>query len=256
MKIERRTVLKGAASLPLAAVLADPLIARAVAQSLDTVEITTASGRKVAASVAWPQAQKAPAILLFPEWWGVNDQIKSVAAEFAKMGYVAVAVDLYGGKVASDPKTALDLMKAAMTNMNEGVETSAAWVDWARKEKRVNDKVGTVGWCFGGGWSLNASLARPVEATVIYYGNVTRTVDQLKKLKGPVMGHFGTQDQNINEKMVNGFVQNMAAADKPLQVYWYDANHAFANPTGNRYNEPAAKASWARTTDFFKKNLG
>ncbi len=256
MKIERRDVLKGAASLPLAAVLADPLIARAVAQSLETVTITTPSGRKVTGSVAWPEAQSAPAVLLFPEWWGLNDQIKAVAAEFAKMGYVAVGVDLYDGKVASAPQEALALMRAAMSKMDQGIETSAAWVDWARNSKRVNDKVGTVGWCFGGGWSLNASIARPVDATVIYYGNVTRTVDQLKKLKGPVMGHFGTKDKNINEKMVNGFVQNMAAAGKPLQVYWYDADHAFANPTGNRYNEPAAKESWARTTAFFKKNLG
>jgi carboxymethylenebutenolidase len=256
MKIERRTVLKGAASLPLAAVLADPLIARAVAQSLDNVTITTPNGRKVTGSVAWPQAESAPAIMLFPEWWGLNDQIKSVAAELAKLGYVAVGVDLYDGKVASDPKEAMGLMRAAMSDLDKGVDTSAGWVEWLRKNEKVNGKVGTIGWCFGGGWSLNASIARPVEATVIYYGNVTRTVDQLKKLKGPVMGHFGSKDKNINETMVNGFVQNMAAAEKPLQVYWYDADHAFANPTGNRFSEPAATASWERTTAFFKQHLG
>lgn len=258
MKIERRTVLKGAASLPLAAVLADPLIARAVAQSLDNVTIETPSGRKVTASIGWPKAEKAPAVLLFPEWWGLNDQIKSVAAEYAKLGYVAIAVDLYDGQVATDRNTALKLMRAAMSKIGDGIETSAAWVDWARKNNRVDGKVGTVGWCFGGAWSLNASIARPVDATVIYYGNVTRPVDQLKKLKGPVMGHFGTKDKNINKKMVDGFEANMKAAGKAgdLQVFWYDADHAFANPSGGRYNEPAAKQSWARTQEFFKKNLG
>jgi carboxymethylenebutenolidase len=259
MSIQRRDVLKGAASLPLAAVLADPLIARAVAQQLDTVTIKTPSGRNVSAALALPAAQKAPSIVLVHEWWGLNDQIKAVAADFAKQGYVALAIDLYGGNVApmSNPGAAQKYMRAMMADPKAGFETCAAWVDWLKKYDRGTGKVGTVGWCFGGGWSLNASIARPVDATVIYYGNVTRTVAQLRKLKGPVLGHFGTQDGYINKKMVDGFIANMKKAGKAdqLTVYWYNADHAFANPSGGRFNEAAAQRAWQRTTAFFKKNL-
>jgi carboxymethylenebutenolidase len=259
MSIQRRDVLKGAATLPLAAVLADPLIARAVAQQLDTVTIKTPSGRNVSAAIALPQAQKAPTLLLVHEWWGLNDQIKAVAADYAKQGYVALAIDLYDGKVAKmgDAGAAQRYMRQMMSNPKAGFETCAAWVDWLKQYDRGTGKVGTVGWCFGGAWSLNASIARPVDATVIYYGNVNRSVAQLKQLKGPVMGHFGTQDSYINKKMVDGFVAKMKAAGKAddLTVYWYDANHAFANPSGNRFNEAASKLAWQRTADFFKKNL-
>ncbi len=259
MTVQRRDVLKGAASLPLAAVLADPLITRAIAQQLDTVTIKTPSGRDVSASIALPSAQKAPTLVLIHEWWGLNDQIKAVAADYAKQGYVALAIDLYDGKVAKmgDAGSAMSYMRAMLSNPKAGFETCAAWVDWLKQHDRSTGKVGTVGWCFGGAWSLNASIARPVDATVIYYGNVTRSVDQLKQLKGPVMGHFGTQDQNINKAMVDGFVANMKKAGKAdqLTVHWYDANHAFANPSGNRFNEAASKLAWQRTAEFLKKTL-
>lgn len=259
MTIQRRDVLKGAASLPLAAVLADPLITSAVAAELDTVTIKTPSGRDVSGSIALPQAQKGPALLLFHEWWGLNDQIRAVAADYAKQGYVALALDLYGGKVAEpgDSSAAMKYMREMMSNPEQGFETSAAWVDWLKQHERSTGKIGTVGWCFGGAWSLNASIARPVDATVIYYGNVKRTVEQLKKLQGPVLGHFGTQDQNINKAMVDGFVENMEKAGKAdqLTVHWYDANHAFANPSGDRFDAQASRLAWQRTAVFLDENL-
>jgi carboxymethylenebutenolidase len=259
MSIQRRDLLKGAASLPLAAILADPLIARAVADQLETVTIETPSGRSVIGALALPAARKAPAVLLVHEWWGLNDQIKAVAADFAKQGYVALALDLYGGNVAAmnNPGAAQRYMQAMMADPKAGFETCAAWVDWLGKHDRSTGKIGTVGWCFGGGWALNAAIVRPVDATVIYYGNVVRTVAQLRKLKGSVMGHFATRDGWINKPMVNGFVANMKKAGKAdqLTVYWYNADHAFANPSGGRFNEAAAQRAWQRTTAFFKKNL-
>lgn len=258
MTVQRRDVLKGAAALPLSAVLADAAITSAVAAELDTVSITTPSGRKVNASIALPAAQKAPTLVLIHEWWGLNDQIKAVAADYAKAGYVALAIDLYDGKVGTNPTEARALMQAMMKDPKAGFETCGAWIDWLKKHPRSTGKVGTVGWCFGGAWSLNASIARPVDATVIYYGHVLRTVDQLKKLKSPVMGHFGRKDKFINEKMVSSFEATMAKAGKKddLQVFWYDADHAFANPSaGARFNEAASKLAWSRTADFFKKNL-
>ena len=145
----------------------------------------------------------------------------------------------------------------AALNTEDATDAVSSWVYYARDLQDATDKVGTVGWCFGGAWSLNASIAAPVNATVIYYGNVTRTVSQLENLQGPVLGHFGTLDQSINKEMVEGFEKNMAAAGKAdsLTVYWYDADHAFANPTGSRYDAADAATAWQRTLDFYSANL-
>ena len=254
--MSRRRVVKGlAASLPLAAVLADPLLARAVAGGMETVTIT-AGGRKVSGSLALPAKARAPAVLLIHEWWGLNDQIKAVAAEFARLGYVALALDMYAGKVAApgDREAARRYMKAVKPA--EGRDTVKAWVKWLKAHKKATGKVGTIGWCFGGGLSLDASIAAPVDATVVYYGRVDADAEDLKALKGPVLGHFATRDKWINEKMVSAFETEIKKAGKTATSYWYEADHAFANPTGARYDKEDAKLAWKRTMAFFKKNLG
>jgi carboxymethylenebutenolidase len=90
---------------------------------------------------------------------------------------------------------------------------------------------------------------------VIYYGRLGNDAQALSALKGPVLGHFATQDQWINKSMVGGFEKAMDQAGKTYTSHWYDANHAFANPTSPRYDEPDAKLAWQRTTAFFEKNL-
>ncbi|MFZ1342911.1 dienelactone hydrolase family protein [Thiothrix eikelboomii] len=253
---QRRLFLQGLACLPLATVLAYPELAKAAAASTEEVSISLEMDTKVQASLALPAAEKAPAVILIHEWWGLNDQIKAVAAELANLGYVALAVDLYGGKVASTP----DEAKALMGDLDPEIakETMVGWVDYLKKHPRVNGKVATLGWCFGGGWSLNTSIATPVDATIIYYGNVTKTANDLKALNGPVLGQFGKLDKSINQEMVSGFEQEMDKAGKKdrLTVYWYDADHAFANPTGARYDEANAKLAWERTLEFLKTHLG
>lgn len=253
---QRRLFLQGLACLPLATVLAYPELAQAAAAKTEEVAISLEMDTKVKASLALPVAEKAPAVILIHEWWGLNDQIKAVAAELANLGYVALAVDLYGTKVASTP----DEAKALMGDLDPEIakETMVGWVDYLKNHERVNGKIATLGWCFGGGWSLNTSIATPVDATIIYYGNVTKTANDLKALKGPVLGQFGKLDKSINQEMVSGFEQEMDKAGKKasLTVYWYEADHAFANPTGARYDEANAKLAWERTTEFLKKNLG
>lgn len=252
---QRRLFLQGLACLPLATVLAYPELAKAAAAKTEEVAINLEMDTKVTASLALPEAEKAPAVILIHEWWGLNDQIKAVAAELAAMGYLALAVDLYGGKVAKTP----DEAKAFMGDLDPEIakETMVGWVDYLKKHERSNGKIATLGWCFGGGWSLNTSIATPVDATIIYYGNVAKTANDLKALKGPVLGQFGKLDKNINQAMVSGFEQEMEKAGKKdsLTVYWYEADHAFANPTGARYDEANAKLAWERTTEFLKKNL-
>ncbi|MCP1335433.1 dienelactone hydrolase family protein [Futiania mangrovi] len=251
--LDRRTVLKGAGALPLAAVLADPVLAAAVAGSLPEVTITTAGGRQVSAALALPATTPAPAVLLIHEWWGLNDQIKAVAAELANQGYVALAVDLMGGEVATTPEGARALTQAVKPA--EATDTLVSWIGWLRSHEKTTGKVATMGWCFGGGWSFNASAATPVDGTVIYYGRVPGEVAAVSTVESPVLGHFATQDKFIDKQMVDAFAQAMEKAGKRLTVHWYEADHAFANPTGARYDEADAKLAWERTAAFLSETL-
>ncbi|MCF8467569.1 MAG: dienelactone hydrolase family protein [Sneathiella sp.] len=250
----RRDIVKGAASLPLAAILADPILAHAAASNTEEVTLKLSDGRPITASAIFPEVTPAPSVVLVHEWWGLNDQIKAVAAEFARAGYVAVAVDLYQGNVASTAEDAGTYMKAVVPD--DATETLKSWVSWTRNHAKTTEKLGTIGWCFGGGWALNAALAAPVEATVVYYGNVAKKADTLKALEGPVMGHFATMDNWINKEMVDGFIEQMKLAGQPApEVFWYEANHAFANPSGGRYDKEDAQLAWKRSLEFFKANL-
>ena len=251
--LHRRTLLTAVAGFPLAAVLANPKLLHAAAGSLQNVTITTKSGQTVAAALALPDAVKAPAVMLVHEWWGLNDQIKAVAAQFAAEGYLALAIDLYKGKVATAPADARGYMQAVARDA--ALETVAGWAEWLQGHARSSGKIGTIGWCFGGGWSLAASLAAPVDATIVYYGNVARSAEQLAALKGPVLGHFASRDKWINKDMVGKFEKQMDKAGKSYTTHWYEADHAFANPTQSRYDEADAKLSWSRSLAFFNQHL-
>lgn len=251
--LARRSVLTGLTGVPLAAILADPRLAALAAEGLETVTAKTSDDRQVSAELAVPDSVPAPAVLLIHEWWGLNNQIRAVTTEFAREGFVALAVDLFDGKVATAAEDAQRLTQAVDPEQATG--TLTAWVDWLKADSRTTGKVGVVGWCFGGGWALNASIAAPVDATVIYYGRVERSAEDLAKLNGPVLGHFAEQDQWINQEMVGRFEAAMEEAGKSLEVHWYSANHAFANPTGANYDREDAQQAWTRTLEFFRQNL-
>lgn len=256
---QRRAFLKGMAALPLAVVLADSGLAQAAGERLEKVSLALPGGQSAGAYLALPPdlgEGKAPAVVLIHEWWGLNDQIKAVAAELAEQGFIALAVDLYGGKLGTTREEANALRLAMAPGV--ATQTLTGWIDWLRQHPSSTGKVATLGWCFGGGWSLNASLATPVDGTVIYYGNVAKTAAELEPLSAPVLGHFGTLDGSINEEMVGGFERAMAAAGKQdlLTVHWYTADHAFANPTGARYDEDDAALAWSRTLAFLHRTLG
>jgi carboxymethylenebutenolidase len=252
--IARRTVMKTLAGVPLATILADPKLAALAAEELQQVSATTEDGRTVNAVLALPEVQeKAPGILLIHEWWGLNDQIKSMAREFAQQGFVALAVDLYDGTVAQTPDKARSLMQAVKED--QAADTLTTWAQWLKAHDATTNEIGVVGWCFGGGWALRTAVLTPMNAAVVYYGNVDVPVDQLTKIEGPVLGHFATKDTFINEDMVGTFKTRMEEAGRPLELYWYEADHAFANPTGAKYEAGAAAQSWTRTLAFLMENL-
>jgi len=251
----RRAFLSGAATLPLATVLADPLLAAESAARTRRISITTdRHGRQVSAALGVPkQPEPRATILLIHEWWGLNDQIRTMAAEFADQGYLALAADLYDGRVGTSREENMQLMNSVDPDV--AIDTLVSWIDWLRRHEKGNGRVATVGWCFGGAWSLNASLATPVDATVIYYGSVAKTAAQLEPLASPVLGHFATRDQYIDHEMVCAFEAAMIEAGKTFTHHWYTADHAFANPTGARYDQDDAQLAWRRTLAFLAEHL-
>ena len=202
-------------------------------------------------------AESAPTLIVIHEWWGLNDQIRAVTRRLAGEGYVALAVDMYGKPAATTPEGAKALMMASTKQaalLKDNLKQAAAYLGKAT----TSDRLGTIGWCFGGGWSLQASLAMPdqVDATVIYYGRLVTEADALKPLKSPVLGLFASEDKGIPVASVRAFEASLKQLGKPHTIHVYEgANHAFANPSGTRYNKQAAEDAWARTTAFFATHL-
>ena len=218
------------------------------------IELKLGSGRSVKAALARPAAAKAPGLLLIHEWWGLNDEMRAVAARMADAGFLALAVDLFEGAVANEPAGA----RALMTGLDaaKATETMTGWAGWMRSDAGCNGKVGALGFCMGGGWALNTALATPLEAAVIFYGNCNKSAAELAPLKGPVQGHFGRLDQGIPVAMAEGFRAALKTAGKPDEIHIYEANHAFARIGGPNYHQPSADLAWKRTFEFLQKNLG
>lgn len=255
--LARRQVLTGLAGLPLATVLADPRLARAAAAGLDDVSIATAGGATVGAALALPKSTPASAVMLVHEWWGLNDQIKSVAAELAKQGYVALAIDLSRGKVADTPDGARGLMN--QVDDAAATDTVVSWIDWLRAHPRSTGKIATIGWCFGGGWSLNTALLFPedLDAAVIYYGQVTDDESRLSPLQVPLLGLFGAEDRGVRLESVQAFEAALERLGKEYEIHVYEgAGHAFANPSGTNFNAEYAEDAWKRTLGFLGVHLG
>ncbi|MFZ4635228.1 MAG: dienelactone hydrolase family protein [Saprospiraceae bacterium] len=188
-------------------------------------------------------------LLLFHEWWGLNENIKAEAARWShELGINVLAVDLYDGKVATNADDAGKLMQA--NDMSRSIAIIQGAAAYSGKDTRFY----TIGWCFGGGWSLQAALALAdrTDKCVVYYGMPETSVDRLKTLNTEVLFIHAKQDQWINDEAVHNFETAMKAAGRKVTVHAYDADHAFANPSGPRYNEAAAKAAREVVTSYLK----
>ena len=180
-------------------------------------------------------------LFVIHEWWGLNDYIKKEAATYAKElpGVNVIAVDLYDGKVATTPDEAGKYMGEVKT------ERAVAILKGAQMYAGPKAQFASVGWCFGGGWSLQEALlgGKKTVGCVMYYGMPEKDVAKLKTLNTDVLGIFASQDKWINPEVVGQFKKDMAAAGKKVTVESYDADHAFANPSNPKFNqEYAAKA--------------
>lgn len=223
------------------------------------VVYATVNGNPVHGYLAEPLHAKGPlpAIIVIHEWWGLNDNIRSMANQLAGEGYVALAVDLYHGRNATTSAQAISLMKgvfADKTAARSNLRQAYAYLHDYEHAPRV----GVIGWCFGGGWSLQTALMLPdkINAVVMYYGEPVDNVAKLSRLKMPLIGFFGEQDKGITVQDVRAFQKALKAAKVNAEIHEYPgAGHAFANPSSERYRSKAAADAWKRTLAFFARYL-
>lgn len=198
-----------------------------------------------------------PALVVIQEWWGVNDWIKENADRFAEQGYVALAPDLYRGKIASTPDEAHELMRGlpddrAMADLKGAVAYLAA------NPEVDPQRIGVIGWCMGGGWSLMLALNEPrIHTTVMNYGHLMNDPANLSKLNSPLLGNFGADDRGIPAADVAQFGEQLKKLGKQADLKVYPgAGHGFMNP-GNKsgYNAEAAADAWKRIDGFLAAGL-
>jgi carboxymethylenebutenolidase len=192
-------------------------------------------------------------IFVFQEWWGLNDHIKREAEQlYNDLGNVNVlAIDMYDGKVTASRDEAGKLMGEFKQERGNAIVSGA--VAFAGRSA----KIGTVGWCFGGGQALQAALTagKQAAACVMYYGMPEEDLNRLKTLNCDVLNIWPTQDQWINKSVMDKFDANMKAAGKKLTIKSYDADHAFANPSNPKFNKEFTADAYRHTIEFFKARL-
>lgn len=225
---------------------------------VDTARVQLATqGHETAAFVAWPEGHGAvPAVVVEHEWWGLNGQIRDFARTLAHQGYAVIVPDLYHGKVADDPERAHILMRGLERDVAVG-DLEAA-IGWLRAQPRTaKSRVGTLGFCMGGGLSLALALASDqVDAAVMFYGTPDTDPADLANLRAPLMAHFGAEDEGITAERVQEFRNALGKAGKKAEIFTYaGAGHAFMNDTRPSYSPDAAKLAWARTLAFLQKHL-
>jgi len=186
-----------------------------------------------------------PAIVVIHEWWGLNRNIELWSDRIAAEGWAALVVDLYGGKVATTPDQAIAAMKSVDDAAAAKVIDRA--FDFLAHDPRVAARTrAVIGWCFGGGWSLQTALAHPdLDGAIIYYGMLDPDPKHLAAIKGRVLGVFGNKDDHITPAKVDAFEQGLKAAGVRAEIHRYDAPHAFANPSNPAYDETSAEDAWS-----------
>src|SRR5271157_4766457 len=186
---------------------------------------------KLTGYMAVPQGKGPfPALVVIHEWWGLNDQIRAVTADLARTGYAALAVDRFRGTLAKSPDEARKLVMGldasqAISDLHEAFQFLSG------RPYVKKGKVGSLGWCFGGGYSLGLAISQPdLAACVVYYGRLESDLAKLSKIRSPVLGFFGQDDASIPVAAVNGFEAAMKQAGRQIETHVYPgAGHAFAN---------------------------
>lgn len=225
----------------------------------EVVSEEVAYGGNASGYLAQPaESGEYPGLILIHEWWGLNDNIRSLADDFAEQGYVALAVDLYGGKVAQTPEEAGMLAGAVRNNVEGAFANLEVATAFLQSQENVDpESLGAVGWCFGGGWAYEMAANNiGIDASVMYYGRFSSD-DDLSMMRADILGHFGEEDTSIAIDDVREFQARLKTTEGDHAVYIYpNAGHAFANEDNEEaYDEESADIAWRRTLSFLKKEL-
>lgn len=214
------------------------------------IQFNTADGKQANGYYIAPRKKSKKWLIVIQEWWGLNDNIKLEADKYFKdLGdFHVLAVDMYDGKVAATPDSAMKISRSAdpvrMTTILQGA------MQHAGKDAFIY----SVGWCFGGMWSLQTAIiaGNQAKGTIMFYGRPESNMEKLKLIQCDVLGFFGNLDRSPSPAMVNEFEKNMEAAGKKLTTYKYEAGHGFANPSNPGFNKEATEDSYAKAIAFLK----
>ncbi len=225
----------------------------------ENVTYATVEGQPVVGTLVTPRGAAAglPGLIVVHEWWGLNDNVRAMAARYASEGYAVLAVDLYGGRSAATPDAAMTLMQAAFADPDASGDNLRQ--AYAFLSDRGAQRVGVLGWCFGGNQALHAALVLPdqLDAAVIFYGgNPPSDAAALRPLRMPILALYGGADTSIPQSAVSAFDAALTEAGVRHAFHVYPgANHAFANPSGQSYEPMAAADAWTRSTAFLAEWL-
>jgi carboxymethylenebutenolidase len=202
-----------------------------------------------------PEGGSHPGVIVVQEWWGVDRHIRDLAERFAREGFVALAPDLYGGRVTTEPDEA---RKLAMTlDLPRAVKEMVGAVNYLYGLPGVG-KIGVIGFCMGGSLALLLASKTPrVAGAVSFYGGRALDDADVRQIGSPVLAIYGGKDGGIPPDRIEHFRDQWtrAAIDHEIVVY-PDADHAFFNDTRPQvYNPTAAADAWDRTIRFFRSHL-
>ena len=191
-------------------------------------------------------------LLVIHEWWGLNDFVKQQGEQMCyDLGVNIIAIDLYDNKVATNREDAAKYMQLVKPERATAIIKGA--LDYAGDQA----KFFTIGWCFGGGWSLQTAIeaGNRCLGCIMFYGMPEENINRLKILQCDVLGIFAKKDEWINEDVVNKFEADMKAAGKNISVHQYNADHAFANPSNPYFDKEATLDAYKKVQEFIKKRL-
>jgi carboxymethylenebutenolidase len=221
------------------------------------IEFSTSAG-PTHGYLATPAGEQGPGVIVLQEWWGIEEHIRSVCDRLAGEGFYALAPDLYGGETTTQPSEAEQKMMAL--SMDEVEPQMCGAADHLVAQPGVaGDAVGALGFCLGGGLAVWAAASCPkVTAVVTYYYVMPHGKPDFARVKGPVLGHFGTADEFVSHDEAKALESELRDAGVDVTFHYYDgAGHAFFNETDRlgTYDPDATQLSWERTVSFLREAL-
>jgi len=220
------------------------------------LNFASTTGEKLEGALSKPAGSgKTGGVVVVQEWWGLNDHIKALCDRFAEAGFVALAPDLYHGKIARTQEEAGAMMGALDTK--KAVAEIGAAAARLKADPGCNGRVAVVGFCMGGALTLAAACSvEDLAAAVPFYGLPQLALDAYAKVKTPVQAHFAKRDDWAKASVAEDIQKRVRSGGGHMDLFVYDAGHAFMRSTDPQVYDPAsARLAWERAVEFLQKHL-